>query len=47
MINLMHVNDYIIDTSKFRPLLHDKIVDEFEQNKIYKRLEKKILGRNK
>ena len=32
MINLMHVNDYIIDTSKFRPLLHDKIVDEFEQN---------------
>ena len=32
MINLMHVNDYVIDTSKFRPLLHDKVVDEFEQN---------------
>jgi len=33
MIKLMHVNDYIIDTSKFRPLLNDKIVEEFE-NKI-------------
>ncbi len=32
MINLMHVNDYVIDTSQFKPLLHDKIVDEFEKN---------------
>ena len=31
MVKLMHVNDYIIDTSKFRPLLNDKIVEEFEQ----------------
>ena len=31
MIKLMHVNDYVIDTSKFRPLLNDKIVEEFEQ----------------
>ena len=31
MIKLMHVNDYIIDTSQFRPLLTDKIVEEFEQ----------------
>ncbi len=31
MIKLMHVNDYIIDTSKFRPLLNDKIVEEFEK----------------
>ena len=30
MIRLMNVNDYIIDTSKFRPLLNDKIVEEFE-----------------
>ena len=30
-----------------RELLYDDMVDEFEQNKIYKRLEKKILGRNK
>ena len=35
MIKLMHVNDYIIDTSKFRPLLNDGIVEEFE-NKIAK-----------
>tara|TARA_B100000287_G_scaffold242012_1_gene227463 strand:- start:1189 stop:2121 length:933 start_codon:yes stop_codon:yes gene_type:complete len=31
MINLMHVNDYVIDTRQFRPLLNDKIVEEFEQ----------------
>ena len=31
MINLMHVNDYIIDTSQFRPLLNDKVVEELEQ----------------
>ena len=31
MIKLMHVNDYIIDTSQFKPLLSDKIVEEFEQ----------------
>ncbi len=30
MIKLMHVNDYMIDTSQFRPLLNDKIVEEFE-----------------
>ena len=30
MIKLMHVNDYVIDTSQFRPLLNDKIVEEFE-----------------
>ena len=35
MIKLMHVNDYIIDTSKFKPLLNDKIVEELE-NKIAK-----------
>ena len=33
MIKLMHVNDYVIDTSQFRPLLNDPIVEEFE-NKI-------------
>ena len=33
MIKLMHVNDYIVDTSKFRPLLNDGVVEEFE-NKI-------------
>mgnify|MGYP003132607864 FL=1 len=27
----MHVNDYIIDTRQFRPLLNDKIVEELEQ----------------
>ena len=27
----MHVNDYVIDTRQFRPLLNDKIVEEFEQ----------------
>lgn len=31
MIKLMHVNDYVIDTSQFKPLLNDKIVEEFEQ----------------
>ena len=31
MINLMHVNDYIIDTRQFRPLLNDKIVEQLEQ----------------
>tara|TARA_R100000008_G_scaffold372_2_gene320 strand:- start:11762 stop:12688 length:927 start_codon:yes stop_codon:yes gene_type:complete len=30
MIKLMHVNDYVIDTSQFRPLLNDKIVEELE-----------------
>jgi dTDP-4-amino-4,6-dideoxygalactose transaminase len=33
MIKLMHVNDYVIDTSKFSPLLNDKVVEELE-NKI-------------
>jgi len=32
MIKLMHINDYVIDTSTFQPLLHDKIVDSFEQS---------------
>lgn len=27
----MHVNDYVIDTSQFRPLLNDKVVQEFEE----------------
>ena len=31
MIKLMHVNDYVIDTSQFRPLLNDKVVQEFEE----------------
>jgi len=31
MVKLMHVNDYLIDTSQFRPLLNDKIVEDFEQ----------------
>ena len=31
MVNLMHVNDYVIDTSQFRPLLNDKIVLDFEE----------------
>ena len=30
MIKLMHVNDYVIDTSQFKPLLNDKVVEEFE-----------------
>ncbi len=32
MIKLMHINDYVVDTSNFSPLLHDKNVDEFEQD---------------
>ena len=31
MIKLMHVNDYVIDTSQFRPLLNDKVVEELEK----------------
>jgi len=31
MIKLMHINDYVVDTSQFKPLLNDKIVDRFEQ----------------
>jgi dTDP-4-amino-4,6-dideoxygalactose transaminase len=27
----MHVNDYVIDTSQFRPLLNDKVVEELEK----------------
>jgi dTDP-4-amino-4,6-dideoxygalactose transaminase len=30
MINLFHLNDHIIDTSKYSNLLHDNIVTEFE-----------------
>jgi len=30
MINLMHVNDYVVDTSQFQPLLNDKVVETFE-----------------
>ena len=32
MINLFHVNNYQIDTSKFSNLLHDSIVQEFEHH---------------
>lgn len=32
MINLFHINDYTINTSKFSNLLHDKIVTEFEEH---------------
>ncbi|SVB41038.1 uncharacterized protein METZ01_LOCUS193892, partial [marine metagenome] len=32
MIKLLHVNDYVVDTKNFRPLLNDSIVEEFEQN---------------
>lgn len=32
MINLFYLPNYKIDTSKFSHLLHDKIVQEFEQN---------------
>ena len=31
MIKLMHINDYIVDTSQFNPLLNDKIVNRLEQ----------------
>ncbi len=30
MIKLLHVEDYIINTEQFNPLLNDKIVEEFE-----------------
>jgi perosamine synthetase len=30
MINLFHINNHIIDTSKYSNLLHDKVVSEFE-----------------
>ena len=30
MINLFNINNYVIDTSKYSNLLHDKIVGEFE-----------------
>ena len=32
MINLFHIPNYILDTSKFKSLLHDSIVNEFEHN---------------
>jgi len=31
MIKLMHINDYVVDTGQFRPLLNDKIVERFEK----------------
>lgn len=31
MINLFNINNHIIDTSKYTNLLHDKVVDTFEQ----------------
>jgi len=31
MVKLLHVNDYLVDTSKFKPLLNDGVVKEFEQ----------------
>ena len=31
MVKLLHVNDYSVDTSNFKPLLNDSIVEEFEQ----------------
>jgi dTDP-4-amino-4,6-dideoxygalactose transaminase len=31
-INLFHIENYLIDTSSFSNLLHDKIVHEFEKN---------------
>lgn len=31
MINLFHINNYVINTSKYKNLLHDSIVTEFEQ----------------
>lgn len=31
MVKLLHVNDCIVDTSKFKPLLNDSIVEEFEK----------------
>lgn len=32
MINLFNINNYIIDTSKFKSHLHDKVVTEFEES---------------
>ena len=32
MISLFHIPNYILDTSKFKSLLHDSIVNEFEDN---------------
>ena len=32
MIKLLHVNDYVVDTKNFKPLLNDSIVEEFEQS---------------
>lgn len=32
MIQLFHTPNYVIDTSRFKNLLHDKIVREFEEN---------------
>ena len=31
MNNLFHIPDYKIDTSKFGHLLHDKVVNDFEE----------------
>ena len=31
MIKLMHLNDYVIDTAQFEPLLNDSIVEQFEK----------------
>tara|TARA_B100000287_G_scaffold397107_1_gene413341 strand:- start:684 stop:1607 length:924 start_codon:yes stop_codon:yes gene_type:complete len=31
MVKLLHVNDYTVDTSNFKPLLNDVVVDKFEQ----------------
>ena len=31
MINLFHINNHVINTSCYSNLLHDKIVDKFEQ----------------
>jgi len=32
MVKLLHVNNYTFDTKDFTPLLHDPIIEEFEQN---------------
>ena len=32
MINLFNINNHIIDTSKFSNLLHDSIVEDFENS---------------
>ena len=32
MIKLFHINNYDINTSRFSNLLHDDVVNEFEQN---------------